>query len=122
MFSSMLFNQKLSTRSSTNLELVGVAHCMPKFSYFRLFIDSQKVTIKKKVVLQDNKSATLIEKNGRSSCSKRSRHLNIMYFHVTDATNKGEIKIDYYPTEKMLLDFFFKRLQASLFLTKIEWL
>ena len=57
----------------------------------------------------------LMEENRRSLRSKRSRHLNIRNFYVTDAINKGEIEIACYPTETMLEDFFTKPLQGSLF-------
>ena len=114
LFSSMSSKQKLNTNSSTRSELVGVADWMPKVSYFRLFLNAQNIAIKKNVVLQDNKSAMLMEENGRTSSSKRSRHLNIRSLHVTDAMSKGEIEISWWPNEQTLVDFFTKPLQGSL--------
>ena len=68
-------------------------------------------------MLQDNKSDVPTEVNGRSSCSKRSRHTNIRCFYVTDAVKRKEVEISYCPTEVMLADFFFyqKPLQGNLF-------
>ena len=71
--------------------------------------------MKQNVILQDNQSAMLMENNGRASCGKRSRHLNIRYFYVTDAVKRKEVEIAYCPTEVMLADFFTKPLQGSLF-------
>ena len=45
-FSSMSCEQKLSAKSSTCSELVGVVDCVPKVSYFRLLIGAQNVVIK----------------------------------------------------------------------------
>ena len=106
-FLSMSSKKQISTRNSTFSELLGVSDCMPKVSYFRLFLYAQNAAIKKNVVL-DNKSAMLMEGNRRSSCSKWSWHLIIRYFYFTDAMNNGEIEIACCPTEQMLVDFFIK--------------
>ena len=44
-----------------------------------------------------------------------TRHINIRYFLITDKIKKGEISVDYCPTEDMLADYFTKPLQGSLF-------
>ena len=80
-----------------------------------LFMEAQGYPLERNVLLQDNKSAILLESNGRMSCSKRSRHLNIRYFYVKDLIDKGLLEVEYYPTEQMLADFFTKPLQGSLF-------
>ena len=71
--------------------------------------------MKDNVVFQDNQSAILLEKNGQRSSGKRTRHLNIRYFFITDRVNKNEATIKYCPTEDMLGDFFTKPLQGALF-------
>ena len=65
---------------------------------------------------QDNQSAILLENNGRASISRRTKHLNIRYFFITDRINKGEIKLEYCPTDDMVADFFTKALQGKKFL------
>jgi hypothetical protein len=57
----------------------------------------------------------LLEKNGRGSSSKRTRHINIRYFFVADRVANGEVKIEYCPTGDMLADYFTKPLQGSSF-------
>ena len=64
---------------------------------------------------QDNQSAMLLEKNGKASSGRRTRHINIRYFFVTDQIKKGELGVEYCPTEEMLADFFTKPLQGSTF-------
>jgi hypothetical protein len=60
-------------------------------------------------------SAMLLEKNGRASASKQSRHMNIRYFFIADQAKNGELQIEYCPTEKMIGDFFTKPLQGAQF-------
>lgn len=69
------------------------------------------------VVYQDNKSAMLLEQNGRGSSGKRTRHVNIRYYFVADRVAKGELTVEYCPTEHMIGDFFTKSLQGSKFKT-----
>ena len=78
-------------------------YCGPDISY-------QYTTI-----YQDNMSTILLAENGRSSSSKRTRHINVLYYFVTDKIKKGYVKIAYCPTENMLGDFFTKPLQGSVF-------
>ena len=67
------------------------------------------------IVYQDNKSSILLEKNGRRSSSKRTRHINIRYFYVTDHIADGTIRIEHCPTKDMLADYFTKPLQGLQF-------
>ena len=57
----------------------------------------------------------LLEKNGRGSSSKRTRHINIRYFFVVDRIKQGELRVEYCPTGDMVADYFTKPLQGSLF-------
>ena len=57
---------------------------------------------------QDNQSAILLEKNGRASSSKKTKHLNIRYFFITDRIKKGELHIEYCPTDNMVADCFYQ--------------
>jgi hypothetical protein len=65
------------------------------------------------VVYQDNQSAILLERNGRASSGRTTRHVNIRYFFVADRVKNGELKIKYCPTADMWGDFFTKPLQGS---------
>jgi hypothetical protein len=107
--------QKLTTKSSTEAELVAVADVLPQVLWTRYFLQEQGYAVKSATVYQDNKSAILLEENGRASSSKRTRHLNIRYFFITDRVKSAEVGITYCPTENMTGDFFTKPLQGSLF-------
>lgn len=67
------------------------------------------------IVYQDNKSTILLANNGPSSSSRRTRHVNIRYFFVTDCIQNGELRTKYCPTKDMIGDFFTKPLQGYLF-------
>ena len=81
---SVSTKQKLNTRSSTESELVGVDDMMPIICWTRYFLLSQGYGIIENLLLQDNKSSILLERNGRASSGKRTRHINIRYFFIMD--------------------------------------
>jgi hypothetical protein len=56
-----------------------------------------------------------LETNGKASSTKRTRHINIRYFLITDKVKQGDMEIEYCPTDEMLADYFTKPLQGSLF-------
>jgi hypothetical protein len=84
------------------------------------FLESQGYEVKDNVVYQDNESAILLEKNGQRSSTKRTRHLEIRYFFVTDNVKRGRLRIEYCPTGDMIADFFTKPLQGSAFKKMIK--
>ena len=107
--------QKLNTRSSTESEIVAVDDCMPAICWTRYFLEAQGYGVFENIVYQDNQSAILLEKNGRASSSKRTKHINIRYFFVTDRINKKEMTVEWCPTGQMVADFMTKPVQGSLF-------
>ena len=107
--------QKLNTKSSTEAELVGADDMSVMILWTLLFMSHQGYDIEKNILNQDNKSAILLEKNGRKSAGKRSRALNIRYFFLTDQIEKGNLSVEYCPTDEMLGDFHTKPLQGAKF-------
>jgi hypothetical protein len=107
--------QKLNTRSSTEAETVGLHDMLPQIIWTRNFLEEQGYGIKNSIVHQDNKSTILLAENGRASCSKRTRHINIRYFFITDRIKAGDLAVEYCPTGDMVADYFTKPLQGSLF-------
>ncbi len=85
---SISSSQKLNTGSSTHAELVCVSDILPMSQWVRLFVLSQGLQVTKNVIFQDNELAELLEVNGKKSSLKRTCHINICYFLVTDATAK----------------------------------
>ena len=107
--------QKINTRSSTESELVAVDDLMPNILWTRLFIKAQGYKVNGNTIYQDNKSTILLASNGKASSGKRTKHINIRYFFITDRVAKGEVDIKHCPTNNMLADFFSKPIQGSLF-------
>jgi hypothetical protein len=81
----------------------------------KLFLEEQGYNISQNILYQDNKSAILLEKNGKKSSSKRTRAINIRYFFLTDQSEKGNVQIEYCPTGEMIADYMTKPLQGQLF-------
>ena len=57
-----------------------------------------------------------LEMNGRKSVGKRTKHIDIRYFYVSDKVSSKEISVAYCPTTEMVADYFTKPLQGSLFI------
>jgi len=108
--------QKLNTKSSTDAELVAADDVATMILWTKLFLEAQGYDITENILYQDNKSAILLEKNGRKSAGKRSRALNVRYFFLTDQVEKGDIKIEYCPTDDMIGDYMSKPLQGKKFI------
>jgi len=112
---SMSTRQKINTTSSTEAELVGVADAMPSILWTRQFLEAQGINVTENIIYQDNHSAILLEKNGRRSSGKRTRHIDIKYFHISDRVRTNEVQVEYCPTERMLSDILTKGLGGSQF-------
>ena len=107
--------QKLNTRSSTEAEVVGADDYTGMLIWTRYFLIEQGYKLRDTIMYQDNRSAMLLEKNGRASSGPRSRHINIRFYFITDRIAKRELRVDWCPTRNMILDYGTKPLQGSLF-------
>ena len=106
--------QKLNTKSSTEAELVSIDDVLQKLLWTKYFLEAQGYGTNP-VMYQDNQSTMKLARNGRASSGKRTRHINIRYFFITDRIKAREVTIEYCPTKSMVADFFTKPLQGSLF-------
>ena len=107
--------QKLNTRSSTEAELVAVDDAMAQVLWTKYFLDAQGYPTEAHIILQDNESAIKLENNGHKSMGQRSRHIKIRYFFITDQIQKGNVQVEYCPTDEMTGDYMSKPLQGSKF-------
>jgi hypothetical protein len=80
-----------------------------------LFVQEQGIKITDNILYQDNKSAILLEKNGRASSSKWRKHIEIRYYYVADRIAKGDLLVVWCPTSKMIAGFLTKPLQGKVF-------
>jgi hypothetical protein len=106
--SSISRKQGMNTRSSTEAEVVAADEVVGPMLWTKNFLEAQGYPVKENILFQDNQSAMLLESNGRKSAGKRSRHLNIRYFFVADQKEKGNISIEYCPTDQMIGDYMTK--------------
>jgi hypothetical protein len=82
---------KLNTRSSTESEIVAVDDLIPQILWARLFMRAQGIEVRDNILYQDNKSAMLLETNGRTSSSKRTKHINMILL-CSGPSSKGRFK------------------------------
>ena len=107
--------QKINTGSSTEAELVGTNDALPLMIWSRYFLEAQGYCLKDNIAYQDNESAMKLEKNGKRSSTKRTRHIHIRYFLIADRVKNKEISIEYCPTGDMVGDYHTKALQGKQF-------
>jgi hypothetical protein len=107
--------QKLNTKSSTESEVVGVDDGMTQVLWTRYFLEAQGYGIDESTINKDNQSLILLENSGQASSGKRTQHINIRHFFVTDRVAAGDVKIRYRPIGVMVADYFTKTLQGSAF-------
>ena len=104
--SAMSSKQKIDTRSSTEAELAGVNQPLPMILWSKLFCNAQGMNMTDNMLHQDNKSAIRMEKHGKASCKKRTKHIQIRCFCMTDAVKSGDISVEHCPTTEMIGDCF----------------
>jgi hypothetical protein len=96
-------------------ELVGVDKTMPIVVWSWYFLMCQGYGVTQNLLLQDNQSSILLKRNGKASSGKRTRHINIHYFFITDRVNMKEVETEWCPTKEMVADYMTKPLQGSPF-------
>ncbi len=112
---SVSIKQKLNTKSSTESELVGVDDMMPIILWTCYFLLLQGYGVIENLLSQDNKSSILLERNRKASSGNCARHINIVYFFITDQVNMKELTIKWCPTKQMVPDYMMKPIQGSHF-------
>ena len=95
---------------------MGTYDMMLEILWTRYFLEAQGYGQRSTVVYQDNLSVMLLEKNGKMSSTKRTKHIHIRFFLIQDRWTKGELDIRYCPTDEMVADYFSKPLQGKQFL------
>ena len=122
---SISCKQKLVRKSLMEAELVGVDNALTFVMWAQHFFQEQvrdlpdtsklKDLGNNNIIEQDNTSSIQLEQNGKQFSTKRTCHINIRYFYVTDKVKNGEMSIIYKPTHEMVSDYLTKPLQGLLF-------
>ena len=115
MFMCMSRKQRMNTGSTTESEVVGVSDYLPNTIWLMRFLEAQGYELKLNIMYQDNASAIQMERHGKKSSSRRTRHFDVRFFNVKDKLQSNNITVVYCPTEKMVADFFTKPLQGAQF-------
>jgi len=106
---------KCNTKSSTETEIISFADKLSDIIWMRYCIECQGYTIDECIVFQDKMSVMSLEKNGRVSSSKRTKHIKAKYFLIKDYYDAEEVDIRFCPTDEMWADVLTKPLQRQKF-------
>ena len=110
---SLSNKQKVNSTSFTIAEIVGVDDAMNFVMWVKLYIEQQVVSLPMKSIIkklgsqpsvlqQDNTSSINLEAKRKRSSMKRTQHINIRYFYITDKIKSGDVVVVYHPTQKMV--------------------
>ena len=121
--------QKINSKSSTEAELIGIEDAVNFLVWVKQWMEWQmqeypesertKILGRKNVILQDNTSAIQLERFGKRSSTKRTRHLSIRYFYCKSLMDDKVINaVTYFPTKELMADYLSKPLQGSLLQTR----
>lgn len=101
--------------STMEAEYVAAAVAMKEAIWVKqLLVEIGLWTKDKTIVLQvDNQSAIKSMKNEITSA--RSKHINIRYHFIRDVIQRGDVMVQYCPTQKQLADILTKPLQRVAF-------
>ena len=76
---------------------------------------AQGYEISQNILFQDNQSTMRLLINGKHSSGKRTKWIDVKYFFATDVINRGDMIVEYCPTEEMWADILTKPLQGAPF-------
>ena len=71
--------------------------------------------MKLNIIYQDNTSTMKLQKNGKLSSGKRTRHFDVKLFYITDLIDRDEVEVRYCPTDEMIADYMSKPLVVAKF-------
>jgi hypothetical protein len=89
-------------------ELIVADMYIPEMLRSLYFIQHQGYNVESIRLHQDNTSMQLLMKNGRSSSSKKTKHIKEKFYFIKDREDNGEMKIMYCPTKEMQADILTK--------------
>ena len=95
------------------MELVGVDDVISNILWSLYFMQEQGADMTNATIYKDNKSAILLESNGKISSGKWTKHIKAKYFFVMNKVSDGDVTIKHIPTNKMWADMNTKPKQGS---------
>ena len=97
--------KELKTRSSTKTELVGSDDFMPAICWSRYFLNYQEYRVLENILFQEKRGSILLDKYGKASSSKRTKHIHLWYLFIIDTVSQGDVSLVWCPTGDMIEDF-----------------
>ncbi len=107
--------QSIVTKSSTEAELVAISDGLSTLIWSRDFLIEQGYNMGPAALRQDNLGTIAMAEKGHST-SKKTRHINIRYFFVTDRISSGEVELSYTSTDEMIADLLTKPIIGEQFI------
>ena len=107
--------QKLNSQIFTDTDIAEVDNFIPAICWTKYFLEAQGYNFRDNRLHQDNKSSILLENNGKTSKSKRTKYINVRYLFITYSFTKGNLSIVWCPTWYMISDYMTRLLQGGMF-------
>ena len=90
---STSIKQKMNKNILTDTELIAADKLMPHILWTNYLLNWQGYNAKDTILYQDNKSPILLKNKGKKSSSKRTKHIAIRYYFITDRVKADELNI-----------------------------
>lgn len=104
---------KLNINCLTNAKLVRASDRINQVLQTKYFLECQGYQLNSSTIYQGNKVSILLERYGKMSSSKKTRHINDQYFFITNKIQNEDIDIKCMPSGKIITDYFAKSLQDN---------
>ena len=108
-------NKKEKSGSFAEVELNAAAGNVSKIICVKKFLEPQYFQVKLNIIYQDNTSTMKLQKNGKLSSGKRTRHFDIKLFYISDMINRDKVEVRYCPTNEKIADYKSKPLVGTKF-------
>jgi hypothetical protein len=107
--------QKVSSKSSTETELIGFHDKSGDILWTQHFFEAQGYKIPPNIIYQDNMSTLPLAKNGYVSSSKQTKHIKAKYLCVHHFHNTGNFTLKILPYQSDVAQCPHQTLQGSIF-------
>jgi hypothetical protein len=114
-FYSYSHKQRMTTKSSTEAELVCAAEASGTIIGIRNYLISRGYNVAPAQLGQDNTSTIRVINNGIKS-ARRLKHLDTKVFFIKDYVEDNQLLVEHVPTESMIADMLTKPLPAQQFI------
>ena len=94
---------------------MGVDDFIPAIFWTQYFIAAQGYIVRDNRLHQDNNGSILLEKNGKASSRKITKHVKIRYLFITNRVMNGEVSVVWCPTGDTIGNYMTKPLQGDMF-------